>query len=139
MPAWLKTWELAEKRGVPMSDQPPQNPEPQYSAPQPPAPGAYPPPAAPAYGAPVYGAAPVSQKTNVMAILSLVFAFVFAILGVVFGHIALGQIKRTGEQGRGLAIAGLVIGYIAIAFWVIYIIALIVIAITVGSSSYYSY
>jgi peptidyl-prolyl cis-trans isomerase B (cyclophilin B) len=47
-----------------------------------------------------------------MAIASLVCAFVFAPLGVVFGHLSLSQIKRTGEQGRGLAVAGLVIGYL---------------------------
>ncbi len=29
-----------------------------------------------------------------------------------FGHISLSQIKRSGEDGRGLAIAGLVIGYL---------------------------
>jgi Domain of unknown function (DUF4190) len=33
-------------------------------------------------------------------------------LGIIFGHIALSQIKRTGEVGRGLAISGLVIGCI---------------------------
>jgi peptidyl-prolyl cis-trans isomerase B (cyclophilin B) len=36
-------------------------------------------------------------------------------LGVIFGHISLSQIKKSGEEGRGLAIAGLVIGY-AITF-----------------------
>jgi peptidyl-prolyl cis-trans isomerase B (cyclophilin B) len=30
---------------------------------------------------------------------------------VITGHIALHQIKRTGDKGRGLAIAGAVIGY----------------------------
>ena len=54
-----------------------------------------------------------------MAIASLVCAFLFAPLGIVFGHISLSQIKRTGEEGRGLAIAGLVIGYLvdALAIW----------------------
>jgi hypothetical protein len=37
------------------------------------------------------------RGTNVMSILSLVFAFVFAPLGIVFGHIAKKQIRRTGE------------------------------------------
>lgn len=32
-------------------------------------------------------------------------------MAVITGHIALHQIKRTGEKGRGLAIAGVVIGY----------------------------
>lgn len=55
-----------------------------------------------------------TMGTNIMAILSLVFAFVFSLLGVIFGHVALSQIRRTGEQGRGLAIAGLVIGYLSL-------------------------
>jgi hypothetical protein len=33
-------------------------------------------------------------------------------LGIVFGHLSLSQIRRSGEDGRGLAIAGLVIGYV---------------------------
>lgn len=58
-------------------------------------------------------------RNNTMAILSLVFAFFVSILAVVFGHVALGQIRRTGESGRGMAIAGLVLGYIGIAVTVI--------------------
>jgi hypothetical protein len=57
---------------------------------------------------------PVQQQpgTNVMAILSLVGAFVLAPLGIVFGYIAKKQIKQTGEQGEGLANVGLILGYI---------------------------
>jgi peptidyl-prolyl cis-trans isomerase B (cyclophilin B) len=47
-----------------------------------------------------------------MAIASLICAFVFAPLGIIFGHISLSQIKRTGEEGHGLAVAGLVISYL---------------------------
>ncbi|MEV7692857.1 DUF4190 domain-containing protein [Microbacterium sp. NPDC089189] len=74
--------------------------------------------------------------TNVMAILALVFAFVFAVLGVVFGHMALGQIRRTGESGRGLAIAGLVVAYVSLAFGVIITIVYVVI-LTSGAYYYY--
>jgi len=38
-----------------------------------------------------------------------------SILAVIFGHVALGQIKRTGQSGQGMAVAGLVLGYIGIA------------------------
>jgi hypothetical protein len=56
---------------------------------------------------------PVSQgRTNTMAILSLVFAFVFWPLGIVFGHMGRRQIRRTGESGSGMATAGLVISYL---------------------------
>jgi hypothetical protein len=38
-----------------------------------------------------------------------------SILAVIFGRVALGQIKRTGQSGQGMAVAGLVLGYIGIA------------------------
>ncbi len=62
---------------------------------------------------------PPTVRTNTMSIMSLIFAFVISVLGVVFGHVALSQIRRTGEEGRGFAIAGLVIGYIGVAVGVV--------------------
>ena len=59
-------------------------------------------------------AAPVGAKTNTLAIVSLVLAFFVSLGAVICGHIALSQIKRTGENGRGLAIAGLVLGYLGL-------------------------
>jgi apolipoprotein N-acyltransferase len=50
--------------------------------------------------------------TNVMAILSLVFAFIFAPLAIVFGAVAKRQIRQTGEQGAGLAKAGFWLGIV---------------------------
>ena len=75
------------------------------TTPVPPPYGAYPPPYDP------YGY-PRARPTNGMAIASLICAFVFAPLGIIFGHISLSQIKRTGEEGHGLAVAGLVISYV---------------------------
>lgn len=57
--------------------------------------------------------------------MSLVFAFLFWPLGIAFGHIARRQITETGEDGHGLATAGLVISYICAAFAVLFIIVLI--------------
>lgn len=54
----------------------------------------------------------VARPTNTMAIVALVCAFVFAPLAIVFGHMAKKQIAQTGEEGSGLATAGLVIGYV---------------------------
>ncbi len=59
---------------------------------------------------------PPTRATNSLAIVSLVCAFLFAPLGILFGHMSLSQIKRTGEEGRGLAVAGLVISYLVVAF-----------------------
>ena len=48
------------------------------------------------------------------AIASLVTAFLFFPLAIVFGHFALNEIKKSKVQlqGEGLAIAGLIIGYL---------------------------
>jgi hypothetical protein len=59
----------------------------------------------------VYGAKP-STDYNTFAVLSPIFAVVVPPAGVVLGHLALPQIRRTGERGRPAAITGLVIGYL---------------------------
>jgi hypothetical protein len=81
------------------------------------------PPGYPAAPPPQYGYAPnpygpVKTGTNGMAIASLVCAFFCSILGLIFGIVALNQIKQTGQGGRGLAIAGLVISAISIVIGV---------------------
>jgi ABC-type spermidine/putrescine transport system permease subunit II len=118
-------------------------------------PSAYDPPAPPAYSspAPAYGAAPAApqaytaggygapagqDKWNVLAIVSLVSAFFISLAAVICGHIALGQIKRTGEKGRGLAIAGLVLGYLGLLAGIITIIAVIVITMAAINDGSYS-
>ncbi len=53
------------------------------------------------------------QKTNTWAILALIFAFLLPPVGVVFSIVALVEIgKDNKHKGRGLAIAGLIIGII---------------------------
>lgn len=64
-------------------------------------------------------AAAASGATNTMAILALVFGIGGGLGGIIFGHVARGQIRRTGEGGWGLATAGLVLGYIGLASGVI--------------------
>jgi hypothetical protein len=39
--------------------------------------------------------------------------------GIVFGHMALHRIKRTGEQGAGLALAGLILGWATVILIVV--------------------
>jgi predicted acyltransferase len=50
-------------------------------------------------------------------------SWVGSLLAVVFGHVALRQIPRNNEAGRGLAIAGLVLGYVGLGFLALFIIA----------------
>ena len=66
--------------------------------------------------------------TNVMAILALVFAFIFAPLGIVFGAVAKRQIGQTGEQGIGLAKAGFWLGIVFTVLGVLWVAFVFVLA-----------
>jgi peptidyl-prolyl cis-trans isomerase B (cyclophilin B) len=56
-----------------------------------------------------------SQKTNGFAIASLICSLLcISLLGIIFGHVGLSQINRNREGGRGLAVAGLILGYIGL-------------------------
>ena len=68
-------------------------------------------------------------KTNGLAIASLacglalfVFGPLTAIPAIVFGHVARHQIKRTGEQGAGLALAGLILGWATVILGIVLIV-----------------
>lgn len=80
----------------------------------------YPGPTYPGY------AYPPPRQTNALAVVSLICAFLFAPLGIVFGHLSLSQIKKSGEEGRGMAIAGLVIGYLLTAVAVLVVVVSVV-------------
>jgi hypothetical protein len=59
------------------------------------------------------------SSTNGLAVASLVVGlfwmwWIGSVLAIVFGHVALHQIARNGQSGRGLAIAGLVLGYLGL-------------------------
>jgi Domain of unknown function (DUF1707)/Domain of unknown function (DUF4190) len=81
----------------------------------------------PAPYAPGYGPLVPAKKTNGMAIAALVapfFPFLFLVgpvAAVVCGHIALEQIDKTGESGRGMAVAGLILGYLEVAVTILII------------------
>jgi hypothetical protein len=86
-------------------------------------PAGYPPPVYPPYASyPQYGY-PATRQTNTLAIVALVISFFFWPVGLVCGHIARRQIARSGESGRGLATAALVIGYLQLAFIALLILA----------------
>ena len=55
---------------------------------------------------------PTAQGYNTFAVLSPIFAFVVPPAGAVLGHLALAQIRRTGELGRRAAICGMIVGYV---------------------------
>lgn len=100
-----------------------------------------------AYGAPAYPVAP-ARPTSGLAITSLVcgiagVVLIWAILpilasiaAVITGHMALRQTKNDpGLAGRGMAIAGLILGYAMIAIGAFTLISIIISFLFVGAFS----
>lgn len=70
----------------------------------------------------------------VTSLVGLVCCGVTAIVGVFLGVIAMRETKQTGQEGRGLALAGVIVGGVVVAGWALYFLVFIVIAATSGSS-----
>ncbi len=62
----------------------------------------------------IVGGGMVNPRTNSLAIAALVLGLVFPLAAIPVGHVSRAQIRRTGEQGAGLALAGLVFGYLGL-------------------------
>lgn len=94
--------------GAPPASPPPYGPPPP-GGPMPPgyAPPQYGPP--PGYPYAPYPMRPVKTGTDGFAVAALVFGILGGWLAFVFGGLALSRIKRSGQSGRGLAIAGIVL------------------------------
>ncbi len=69
-----------------------------------------------------YEEAPKTRKRidltgyNTLSVVSIATALTGfgAVAGVITGHVALNQLKTDGKQGRGLALAGVIVGYAGI-------------------------
>jgi hypothetical protein len=93
--------------------------------------------------APMPPAPPQFAKTNSLAITSLVCGIAQLMFGplatvpaVVCGHMARHQIRRTREEGAGMALAGLILGWIGVGFTalVVIIALLAVVAVSRGTA-----
>ncbi|MDO8144492.1 MULTISPECIES: DUF4190 domain-containing protein [unclassified Isoptericola] len=102
----------------------PTRPVPPHSSATPAAPPSYPSPAGPAPGHPGAGWHYPVRRTNGLAVASLVLGILWlgwvgSVLAVVFGHVALRQISNAPphapQEGRGIAIAGVVLGWVGVA------------------------
>ena len=84
-----------------------------------------------------------ARPTNTLAIISMILGiagyvvlpFVAGIAAVITGHIARGQIRRTGEAGRGFALAGLILGYVNIALTVLAF-AVVIVALALAGAEF---
>lgn len=57
---------------------------------------------------------------NNKALWALVCAFPVAFVAVILGHVARGEIRRTGERGGAAALAAVVIGYAMCVLWTVF-------------------
>jgi Domain of unknown function (DUF4190)/Domain of unknown function (DUF1707) len=81
------------------------------------------------------------RSTNGMAIAALIcgvcqifFWFLAGIPAVVLGHLARRQIRQTGEDGDGMALAGMILGYIGLALTALFVIIIVIAAVAVSHS-----
>jgi hypothetical protein len=111
---------------VPQPEQPVTPPPPAYQPPVYQAPG-YQQPGYQQPGYPQQGYAPAGPRTNTLAIVALILGLVVPIGGIITGHIALSQIKKSGEAGHGLALAGTVLGYVFTGLTIIFVIIYVII------------
>ncbi len=61
------------------------------------------------------------MDNKTMAILGMVLSIVVGPIGIIFSAIALNKMKQTGEpnpDGKGFAIAGIIIGIIELVFYI---------------------
>jgi hypothetical protein len=71
---------------------------------------------------------------NTLAVVALIFGILGGtLLPIIFGHIALSQIARTGERGHGMALAGTILGYLS----TLGVIIILIVTATLASHSYY--
>jgi hypothetical protein len=67
------------------------------------------------------------QPTNGLAVAALVLGIVWifwigSALAIVFGHVALGQIRQRNQSGKGMAVAGLVLGYVGAGTFALFVV-----------------
>lgn len=91
---------------------------------------------------PVTGYAAAPSGSNGLAVTSFVLSLLgISALAVLFGHIGLGQIRRTNGHGTGLAVAGLIIGYLGVVSWVVFWFVILVVvglgATTINDPAYF--
>jgi len=84
---------------------------------------------------------PAQAITNRFAIMALIFSLIgfvivpLGVVGIVLGHRALYEIKKTGEGGKGAAIAALVIGYLEILGSILFVVFYLLLLLAVGQAS----
>lgn len=68
---------------------------------------------------------PASTSTNGLAIAGLITAFLLPLLGLILSIIGLSQAKKRNQNGRGLAIAGIVLSIIFMIFQLLFFFSIV--------------
>ncbi|RZU63764.1 uncharacterized protein DUF4190 [Microterricola gilva] len=69
------------------------------------------------------------ESTNVLSVVAFVLSLVgFNVIAIVLGFIGLSQVKKTGQRGRGFALAAVIIGFASIVLFALIFIPLVVMA-----------
>jgi tellurite resistance protein TehA-like permease len=66
-----------------------------------------------------YGVAISPKRTNRLALAALITALLVPPVGIVLGVAAGRQVRRTGQAGAGLAVAGVVVGIVLTVLWAV--------------------
>ncbi len=66
-----------------------------------------------------YQPAPAQPRWNTVAIIGFVLSFFLGLIGSIVSIIGFVQAGKNGERGRGLAIAGIVIGLLGTILYII--------------------
>lgn len=87
--------------------------------------------AGPYGGAPAPYGAPQSAGTDGFAIGALVTGILtMTIVPIILGAVSLARIKKSGQSGRGMAIAGIVLGALSTIGWIVTVIVLVMLVRT---------
>jgi hypothetical protein len=84
-------------------------------------------PGSTAYSAPTNPLAIASLTTSIVGLILTMVAIgvVAAIVGIVLGHRAKAQIRWSGEAGSGLATAGIIVGWFAVGYMLIFVVSIV--------------
>jgi hypothetical protein len=83
---------------------------------------------------------PPARPTNGLALAALICGVAQFVVGVTFipaiicGHLARRQIRQTGEAGDGMALAGLILGYVGGVLVILVLLLLAFVMVRVSSS-----
>ena len=82
-----------------------------------------------------------APPTNSLAVVSLVAGiagyviphpFIAGLIAIITGHMARAQIRRTGEAGGAMALAGLILGYLHLALSIALVALVVMLLLGVG-------